>query len=214
MSVFARKGVFLLPITVRKLQLYHNSSWKTKRCVGRSLHSVCRRAGRALLHQLPLGDHLQPGENIMWPVGLCCLVETCLRVHFGLIVCFHLCTQAGFTRCNFNSSFGYIKTDIITGDCGVQAQDRRHLYWHQQTKRYQILNMLFFLKAQVTEQICRLLPLSCFITNRCFPSYFNAGASNICLFVFSSLQIEVFHVVFKQVDRQHDELVTGICYQF
>lgn len=42
-----------------------------QQCVGSSLRSVFRLAGRAqiLPPQRPLSDHLQPVENIMWPVG-------------------------------------------------------------------------------------------------------------------------------------------------
>lgn len=55
--------------------LYQDFSWKTKHCIGSSLHSVYRLAGwaRTLPPQLPLSDHLQPVENIMWPVGCAAL---------------------------------------------------------------------------------------------------------------------------------------------
>lgn len=46
-----------------------------------SASTECRLAGRAqiLLHQLPLRDHLQPVENIMWLVG-CAVLWKCVFI--------------------------------------------------------------------------------------------------------------------------------------
>lgn len=99
-----------LPIRVWQLQkTWYQDRWLA---LASTVHRLAGRA-RILPHQLPLRDHLRPVDGLMWPAGLFGLVETCLHVYFGLIVCFHLRTEGWLYMVQRQPTEGHFKYKIV-----------------------------------------------------------------------------------------------------